>query len=199
MLCPLFLTTSSFPPTVMNQKLGTMTNATSTEFSGDPNSAKRSSVHNSPASLASGSGSTTVTMSVNALLNRSMEKEEEEDEDDRIVKMLSLNTQASHANLRPIPLISSSYRSPSTDESSESTPSRPRNQSDAPETRKRGRQDEEEDEIQYIGRTPSTWKKWEASGGVRSENGSPYCYAYDDDGQRRSLISAVVEKLIYRL
>jgi len=184
-LCPLFLTTTSFPPTIMNQNIGTMTNATSTEISGDPNSAKRPSVHDSPSSLASGSGSTTMTMSVNALLNRSMEKEEE-DEDDRIVKMLSLNTQASHANLRPIPLISSSYRSPSTDESSESTPSRPRNQSDASETRKRGREDEEEDEIQYIGRTPSTWKKWEASGGVRSENGSPYCYAYDDDGQRRS-------------
>ena len=190
MLCPLFLTTSSFPPTVMNQNIGTMTNTTSTEISGDLNSAKRSSVHDSPSSLAWGSGSTSVTMSVDALLNSSKEKEEEK-EDDRIVNMLSLNTKASHASLRPIPLVSNSYRSTSTDESSKSTPCRPRNQSDASETRKRSREgDEEGDEIQYLGRTPSTWKKWEASGGVRSENGSPYCYAYDDNGQRRSLIPA---------
>jgi len=163
----------------------------------DRNPAKRPSVYNSPSSSASGSGSTNVTspMSLGVLLNNTTKEEKEQE--NRIVKMLSLNTQASHANLRPVPLISS-YRSPSAEGSSGSTPSQPRAQGDTAgigsfQTRKRGREEDEEEEIQYLGRTPSTWKKWESSGGVRSENGSPYCYAYDDAGQRKSSLPLVLE------
>jgi hypothetical protein len=186
----------------MNQIMERVPNSTSTENQDDGNPAKRPSVYSSPSSSASGSGSTSVTlpMSLGTLLNNQHSTEKEKE--DRIVKILSLNTQASHANLRPVPLISS-YRSPSTEGSSGSTPSQPRAQVDAPgyglsDTRKRAREEDEE-EIQYLGRTPSTWKKWEASGGVRSENGSPYCYAYDDAGQRQSLDPAFDEKLMARI
>jgi len=165
-------------------------NSKSTGNEEEGNPAKRPRVYNSPSSSASGSGSTTVTspMSLGVLLNNTTKEEKEKAQENRIVKMLSLNTQASHANLRPVPLISS-YRSPSAEGSSGSTPSQPQAQGDSAgqgsfQTRKRGREEDEEEEIQYLGRTPSTWKKWEASGGVRSENGSPYCYAYDDAGQR---------------
>ena len=173
----------------MNYTMERIPISKSSENQDDRNPAKRPSVYNSPASSASGSGSTTVTspMSLGALLNNTTQ--EDQAQENRIVKMLSLNTQASHANLRPVPLISS-YRSPSAEGSPGSTPSQSRAQGDSAgqsfQTRKRGREeDEEEEEIQYLGRTPSTWKKWEASGGVRSENGSPYCYAYDDAGQRK--------------
>jgi hypothetical protein len=184
----------------MNQIMERVPDSTSIENSGDGNPAKRPSVYSSPSSSASGSGSTSVTlpMSLGTLLNNTAKTEKE----DRIVKMLSLNTQASHANLRPVPLISS-YRSPSAEGSSGSTSSQPRAQAEVSlsgplETRKRARE-EDEDEIQYLGRTPSTWKKWAASGGVRSENGSPYCYAYDDAGQRKSPFSASDEKLMNRI
>jgi hypothetical protein len=184
----------------MNQIMERVPDSTSIENSGDGNPAKRPSVYSSPSSSASGSGSTSVTlpMSLGTLLNNTAKTEKE----DRIVKMLSLNTQASHANLRPVPLVSS-YRSPSAEGSSGSTPSQARAQAEVSlsgplETRKRAREEDEE-EIQYLGRTPSTWKKWEASGGVRSENGSPYCYAYDDAGQRKSLILALDEKLMNRI
>jgi hypothetical protein len=186
----------------MNQIMERVPNSTSTENQDARNPAKRPSVYSSPSSSASGSGSTSVTlpMSLDTLLNNQHSTEKEKE--DRIVKMLSLNTQASHANPRPVPLISS-YRSPSAEGSSGSTPSQPRAQAEVSlsgplETRKRAREEDEE-EIQYLGRTPSTWKKWEASGGVRSENGSPYCYAYDDAGQRKSLIPASDEKLMSRI
>jgi hypothetical protein len=173
----------------MNQIMERVPNSTSTENQDDGNPAKRPSVYSSPSSSASGSGSTSVTlpMSLGTLLNNQHSTEKEKE--DRIVKMLSLNTQASHANLRPVPLTSNSYRSPSAEGSSGSTPSLPRALPGygLSDTRKRAREEEDE-EIQYLGRTPSTWKKWEASGGVRSENGSPYCYAYDDAGQRKSLV-----------
>jgi hypothetical protein len=185
----------------MNQTMERKTKSASTEISGHGEPAKRPSVYSSASSSASGSGSTSVTlppMSLGTLLNNTAETEKE----DRIVKMLSLNTQASHANLRPVPLVSS-YRSPSAEGSSGSTPSQPRAQAEVSlsgplETRKRAREEYEE-EIQYLGRTPSTWKKWEASGGVRSENGSPYCYAYDDAGQRQFFILASDEKLMNRI
>jgi hypothetical protein len=194
-------TSSSFNPAVIRQTMERTSNSELTESLGDGNPAKRPSVYSSASSSgsASGSGSTSVTlppMSLGALLNTSTEKEKEME--NGIVKMLSLNTQASHANLRPVPLISS-YRSPSAEGSSGSTPSQPRPQGNGPiETRKRGREEDEE-EIQYLGRTPSTWKKWEAAGGVRSENGSPYCYAYDDDGHRKSPVPASDGKLIGRI
>jgi len=197
--------TSSFTSAITKQIMERVPNSMSTGNSGDGNPAKRPSIYSSPSisALNSGSGSTSVTlpMSLGTLLNDQHPTEKEKE--DRIVKMLSLNTQASHANLRPVPLISS-YRSPSAEGSSGSTPSQPRAQADAPEyglsdTRKRARKEEDEEEIQYLGRTPSTWKKWDASGGVRSEDGSPYCYAYDDAGQRKSLISASDEKLTNRV
>jgi hypothetical protein len=33
-----------------------------------------------------------------------------------------------------------------------------------------------------LGRTPLLWRTWEEDKGVKSENGSEYCYAYDLDG-----------------
>jgi hypothetical protein len=101
------------------------------------------------------------------------------DKEDQVVRMLSLHTQASHATLRPTPL----------------DPSRGPPQSDSHihgqpqvggDTRKRSRGDDEQDddEIQYQGMTPSTWKRWKESEGVK---GSGYCYAYDTNGESRSI------------
>jgi hypothetical protein len=135
-------------------------------------------------------------MSVGSLLNDTSESEREDisqievkdkDNETAVVRMLSLNTQATNAKLKPIPLSSIPYRSPPASSSGVQQREFPT----MPIGRKRVREvgdgdGEDEEEIQYLGRTPSTWKNWEAAGGVRSENGSPYCYAYDDAGQRTS-------------
>lgn len=163
-------------------------------------SAKRRGVSRSTSGSGSASGSRSISnsnkvslppMSLGSLMN-------DEKDNKAIVRMLSLGTQGSHANLRPVPLATYSYRSPSLSPDQDSSDHGVQSGKGSTstlkvhESRKRGREEDQED-IQYLGRTPSTWKKWEASGGVRSENGSPYCYAYDDNGQRKSILHCLCE------
>jgi len=132
-----------------------------------------------------------IGMSVDALLNMSesegegdrdgdeagnrRRRKEKDNKEDKVVRMLSLHTQASCATLRPDPLDPISH--------SRFT-SRP---DSGVNTRKRPRVDEEdqedEDGIESQGTTPATWKNWERSGGVK---GSGYCYAYDTNGEGES-------------
>jgi hypothetical protein len=124
-------------------------------------------------------------MSVDALLNMSEgdgDRDESQDrrnelmdKEDQVVRMLSLHTQASHATLRPTPLDTSHIQS-------RAHPLRL-----GQTTRKRARPDAEEEDDdgdQYQGMTPSTWKRWKESEGV---NGSGYCYAYDTNGESKSI------------
>ena len=128
-----------------------------------------------------------IGMSVDALLNNSEgegdrdriedggRKEEKDNEEDKVVRTLSLHTQASCATLRPTvlePIFHS--RAASRPDSGVNTRKRPRVDEE---------DDEDEDGIEYRGMTPSTWKNWEKAGGVK---GYGYCYAYDTDGEGES-------------
>lgn len=130
-----------------------------------------------------------IGMSVDALLNMSGgeedrdrdrtedggRNEEKDNGEEKVVRMLSLHTQASCAALRPTPLDPISHsRFASRPDLGVNTRKRPR---------VNGEDDEDEDGIGYQGMTPATWKNWERLGGVK---GSGYCYAYDTHGEGES-------------
>ena len=178
------------------------------QFTGNLKSISPNSPSMSRSVSASGSPRSSILprMSVGSLLNDELHNENEDgdngaqmqSDDQKVVNMLSLTTQASHAKLRPVPLASHPHHSsPPAQTSSRPTP----DESQAGDTsisspKKRNRwRDEDEEEIEYLGRTPAIWRKWESAGGVRSEKGSPYCYAYDDAGQRTSLLHRIAAQL----
>ena len=153
-------------------------------------SAGQGSVSSTGSGLGTPAMEPRIGMSVDALLNLSEgegdrdriedrgPREEKGNGEEKVVRMLSLDTQASCATLRPTPLdrLEPNFHSRAT--------SRP---DLGVNTRKRPRVDEEDEEdddgIEYQGMTPATWKNWEKVGGVRAAG---YCYAYDTNGEGES-------------
>lgn len=154
--------------------------------------------------LTSGSGSVTGTpsnialpiMSVGSLLNANVKSGEGGvsqyglggKEEERVVNILSLHTQATHSKFRPVPLSPLRYQSPLPAMNTSELDRHRQGGSPRPNLRKRnhGDIDDERGEAGDLGRTPTMWKKWEAAGGVGSEKGSAYCYAFDGNGERQS-------------